>query len=698
MAPMNGSHVTRHRPAVGRRSCRFVRVVCCAAVLSSLGLGDASAQGGLSRLTGFKPSRKVAIVYDDQKLSDSARAKLVTIVSDSVPRSQWRTVTVESETDLRSLVNRYFDYFDRGRYSAPRTVAAAIAVIQRANGLQTETVAAGTELALPPLPVRANGRFDARGVSRVFNANDSRQAVETSKEVVKLPTASATAAPAVDASSTERGTAATSIVVEMTKENEGQLAAKSMPPGVVTFSALENTTNPAAPQIAIGSVQVELLDAPATQCGDPFALLERSPLRSKQQALVRRHFLENEARLLELAERTPLVILDVGFASHHGAKVREVVKQVLDRLGASSLLSKVREVELYPVDARAKANLLDALETHAAPRRGMGNGFDDKAAEARRWIETASSMPAFIGPRLDMPELVLRAVFEKYVPSSAFLNMSFRLQSQQTSEFLSDLARTAPSFSVAGVGNVVEAIDSGWTPQDIAMDRPNFVTVTYGTELGELFAQFGGDTGSRVLLLAPGCGFPGIAEKGSSLASPYVAAAAWLRFLFDELESGERPSTIGLWRDLIAAAHPLPALKHPVESGGMFDPAMLLAGRQPRHSLLGRDGNVVPLRKFELVVTCNDPADKRLRFKRTIRRPLGEGAEAHIDTFALGRAGAADAFWHRQVVERGYVKVQPLPPCNNVHSVKFSAITATGKKLSFSKAKTFAENVALLTW
>jgi hypothetical protein len=113
-----------------------------------------------------------------------------------------------------------------------------------------------------------------------------------------------------------------------------------------------------------------------------------------------------------------------------------------------------------------------------------------------------------------------------------------------TATLLEAFSADALSFAVAGVGNDAKPITSGWTPQHATAMRSNFVTVTYGSDEGELRAEFGpqSELGPRMVLLAPGCGVPGIAESGSSLASPFVAASSWLRLLLDEVEHNTSPA------------------------------------------------------------------------------------------------------------------------------------------------------------
>jgi hypothetical protein len=78
----------------------------------------------------------------------------------------------------------------------------------------------------------------------------------------------------------------------------------------------------------------------------------------------------------------------------------------------------------------------------------------------------------------------------------------------------------------------------------------------------------------RVSVAAPGCGFnqgPIVpADSGSSFASPFVAASAWVSQLLD-------PVAATRMRDrLIMATVPFPQLDNPVESDGLFDPFFLI--------------------------------------------------------------------------------------------------------------------------
>ena len=82
-----------------------------------------------------------------------------------------------------------------------------------------------------------------------------------------------------------------------------------------------------------------------------------------------------------------------------------------------------------------------------------------------------------------------------------------------------------------------------------------------------------------------------VADNGSSFASPYVATAAWIRML-----QGLGANFIK--RSLVAASLPVPEVGSRVESGGLFDPALLLSA--PGAHLVTADGAVLPVTALTL--------------------------------------------------------------------------------------------------
>ena len=62
-------------------------------------------------------------------------------------------------------------------------------------------------------------------------------------------------------------------------------------------------SSPAKPSLVIGIVPVELLTAPPAACPNPFATLDASPFRARQQARVAAAMVPDAQRLLQAATR-----------------------------------------------------------------------------------------------------------------------------------------------------------------------------------------------------------------------------------------------------------------------------------------------------------------------------------------------------------------------------------------------------------
>jgi len=196
--------------------------------------------------------------------------------------------------------------------------------------------------------------------------------------------------------------------------------------------------------------------------------------------------------------------------------------------------------------------------------------------------------------------------------------------------------------------------------------------------------------------MAPGCGFTGIGESGASLASPYVAAAVWLRFVLDQAEhrQGFIPKTF--WRDVLAATRPIPGLQHPVESGGLFDAPMLVAPPPGRHYILRLDGTVVPIENLKISYSCRGP-------NGPVKQPAIESlaAEAQREAGALtiyANENGRLSLWLRLAPAQTLGRGRSEKGCE-VQAFEMTADSATGPlRYDFSNLKTLADTVAFVAW
>jgi hypothetical protein len=642
---------------------------------------------------------RVVLVYDDRRMGDADRAALLTFVAEFIPESAWQTVRLPRATDLRQVVNAYYDFFQFNDFRAPLTAAAAVEALQEASDIDSIVAPAGSTLRLPPFPVRAFGRFEQGRAFRLFNAEAHAYAIRQNSDEVSVPDEPLIGNVAEPAIRARRAATATGIALPSTAALAEAIAAGKLPRGVSPFSLVSTGDDSGV----IGTVSVELLETAMSGCGTARGVLEGSSFIGPARARVKRVLATRKERLLELARSTPLTLIDVGFGTHHGSKVRRVVAEVLGLFEADVLRDHIREIELYPVDDAAADALGVALTEYVAskqaPAEAVPGEFAARVAQARRWIENSRKAALITGQvRLDIPEVLLQAVFWKQLSRGGWVNMSFRMRAPAMHGLLPAFARGAVAFGVSAVRNTVEAIQSGWLPQDVSTANPNFINVTYGTESGEVRAQYtsGQEDGTRVPVLAPGCGFDGIDEEGSSLASPYVAAASWLRALLDAAESGAPVATMNTWRLLLAATRPIPALSHSVESGGMFDAAMLVAPPATEQYLVMSDNTLVPIAEFRLDAVC--VADGVTFEQPFTSAPIAFRMEAR--TFALYRDEQGETFlWRREVPLRDYGRARSGRYCR-LTDLEFRATPVNGSPIHYRRGEMarFAREIAAVAW
>jgi hypothetical protein len=580
------------------------------------------------------------------------------------------------------------------------TVQELIKELKENNGITSVAVPAHTTLKIPPLPVRANGEYGFGRALRVFNAETHGYAVKQNAEVVKL-----TEAPTVgDAKSTEvkrvRAASATGIVIPATPENTALLISNALPKAVSAFSAVPAGGAPAvaagAPaNVVIGMVSVELLQDGDTGCPPVSEIIDRSLFRDLQKERVQRVLATRGQQVAQAAGDLRLVLLDVGFNGRHGSKVRQAAEQVLGQLGAQDLAGKLLAIDLYPVDARAQAQLEKTLKEYADSGQVTGTEFERKVKDAQAWIQASAQSASLTGPRLDIPEVLMQAVFWKYVRSRSVLNMSFRMKAPMLAVLLAQFSEGLNSLAVSAVGNTVSNIAPGWVPQDAIQARPSFVNVTYGTEKGEVRAEYAeGDTGARVSLVAPGCGFDGITETGASLASPYVAAASWVRALLDQVELNRTFDPKSFWRELLGAIRPAP-LTQSVESGGIFDAAMLVAPPESKHYVVRYDKTVAPLSSLLIEYSCDLPGGG-------IRMPpiFGVPPAFQNDITSVAIYATEDGrahLWKRTVPLTSFGR-GTVTHCD-LSDFRFEGTTPTGEiTYDYRKIDNFRREVALVTW
>lgn len=294
-----------------------------------------------------------------------------------------------------------------------------------------------------------------------------------------------------------------------------------------------------------------------------------------------------------------LVLIDWDFHSGHGKQVRAVARRMLQCLKLNSQIDPAI-LDLHP--RRNPQGLEDLVrlkcrnsstciadkashfasvcewrkqEAEALPKdRVNPNAEEGLYLDALCWIRTTQP-PDGLNQRID--QYVLKAVFEDSLSSGSWMNLSFDMRRDQAESIRQSIEQRSgsPSMIFAAAGNS-GTVSADVSPQGMARDRRDrVVNITFGTANGEIIGATSAHGVSEVTVLAPGTGFRHddipVDGVGSSFASPWVAAAAWVKRLVDATGRKE------IRGELIRASRPVRTdIFSKVVSGGFFDPYLLL--------------------------------------------------------------------------------------------------------------------------
>ena len=646
------------------------------------------------------PPAPVMLVYHEQRLRDPQRAAIVRFVAAAVPPRDWKTEHVAKATTFAGLADDYYDLYERGRFSNPRSTAAMIEALRRGNPDLPERIPAGTVVRLPPLPVRAKSIYDVdRGRAedfRVFSASDHAYVGTSGADALPLPRETSIAI-AQDMSA-QRDASSTGIVLEVTPELQQAVAQRGVPAVLVST---RRTAEDA--QSVKTDARLELLQQGGDDCADAFDFLSKSPFRTAAMGRLSALPSATRAAILGLASRRRFVVLDaqVTRPDGHGHKVHAVARATLEKLGAAEVAKHTQAFDLLPSSEEAAGRLGEALETFLASQQPVS---DTEIKRARDWIKekraeaAANTWP----PVFDMPDMLLQAVLwtnfivgadappgPEEKKEAVWLNMSFRIRSHALNLVLHSFRRGDALAFIAAGNDLGARLDRGFVPQDGALENPNFVLVTHG-RLGGIDGTVSGDIGPQVMLVAPGCGFPGMPDRGSSFASPYVAAVAWLRHLVDVATHEQRPLS-SLIQDLAVASRPVADYEH-VRSGGFFDAAHLLARPPPAHLLLS-DGTSVALQGFVVTATCAMAEGSAAQEFKSADPRL---ADAVSSFSAHKKPDGSFQLWKRRVGRDGVSMVSPACVGQKLLGLSVEVTTPAGQPRKFALTA-FAEQVVALT-
>ncbi|MGZ5443331.1 MAG: hypothetical protein ACXW5U_15860 [Thermoanaerobaculia bacterium] len=303
------------------------------------------------------------------------------------------------------------------------------------------------------------------------------------------------------------------------------------------------------------------------------------------------------AAIKTISEKQGLVLIDWDFERGHGKKVKAVADRMLDCLGLPKLQPQV--LDLHPRRNTVKLEQLvrkacknsrtcdpsienmfsNICERQSEPAQPFVTTEETLYLDALCWIGTRNP-PDSLEQQID--QYVLRAAFEESLESGSWINVSFDMRRDEAESIHQTVDRRKDSRSMifAAAGNK-GAVDASLSPQGLARDRPaRVVNVTFGKRDGTIEGAVSSMDEvkglSEVAVLAPGSGFQhtdfAAGSAGSSFASPWVAAAAWVKRLVDK--TGRE----SIRRELIRASRSVRAdIFAKVTSGGFFDPYLLMA-------------------------------------------------------------------------------------------------------------------------
>ena len=546
-----------------------------------------------------QPDERVLVVYDEQELADADRAQMFALLLETAPKSWWREITVDRPQTIRTVLDDYYDYWDNPLKSADKnpfksTVDVLQTAIQRENGMAAERdeLAAGTKLRIPPVPVAGerNVKPNVPVRTRIFDPSSFRYGfVPSLKNVGRATTRD------VSLAKDHAFRAARLTVIEIPHWRDAAAYLRKhkipLPQGVLV-------KRPTA------TAKLEFLDPNEdADCPPRVTALEGSPLVTVTKAELEKRRGKIDDVVLA-AEAMPLWIVDwdVDVPGGHGNKVHAVVTGVLRDLGFEELLPHVHTFDLNPMHNGQE--LLRTLQAY----RDFNEANDNFSAEAmslafrtaKQWIEKPEIDPN--APAQDIDEFVLQSVFWRFLYNApSWANFSFRTLYPQGALLHASFMEQSRSFAAVAAGNDRDReVALGSYPQVGAAMHPQLVNVTYGRPDGYVL---GSRHGARVpvLLVARGCGFayenrirPD--ERGSSFATPFVAATSWVKALTEGIDPEAMRDRLGDAVTLTPFVQPM------VASHGIYDPALLFVAETQQPYAILRDGTMKALTPTRVAV------------------------------------------------------------------------------------------------
>lgn len=363
--------------------------------------------------------------------------------------------------------------------------------------------------------------------------------------------------------------------------------------------------------------------------------------------------------LKSAATNNPLWIVDFDFedSTGHGAKVKSVVRSVLEKYGLLELGEEpyVRTIDLKPNEDNRKDydGYLSNYRKYLASSESKNAAYNKFSENVIEWAEKYKASDE---ARKKIPEFLLQAIFHHIIRSqdvdSSVINISFTTKSEAHFAYMGrELERIQNEnriliFSAAG-SDYWQSIGKFTTPQGYARLFPNMVVNVAGLDCT---ASHSTATDSRVYAevfgLANGCGYKfeniDTFDSGSSFASPAVAASAWLSHLI--YRKGDN-----LWiakHDMERASiPPVPGDgKFRIGSGGIVDTSSLL--EKPGSHIINNDGEYLKLRKCSINVKPKNDISQLL-VKRWAINDVQNNRSPMLEIGNCGNSKIENCLWVR---------------------------------------------------
>ena len=541
------------------------------------------------------------------------------------------------------------------RFAAPlpMTTEVLTRLIRDHNSLSGEVLQEGQTIQIPPLPARAASGPALENNCRYYDPTNSEYYISAGAPV-DLQRSFSGFVPAQELGQFRM---AGETIIPVTNEQ------------VTQISQLNGRVVP------IRMARVELLQD--SECTSADLQFEASPYlaaaRTRMQNLL--------PRIEAAAASKKLGLVDFDFDAGHGARVRSAALWVLEKLGIRADL----EPYVENIDLTRREENTDTLQAMITSYSKLLQKFgqnDQQVRLAGFW--TFEETDSAIGESFrTIPAAMMSAALWQYLSRGDYLNLSWKLETEPSIRpfRMAEALRENCPFVIVAAGNRNEEVRADLFPQSEASIFLSFVNVTYGARDGRLYgSRTSAREGGKVDLLAPGCGikFGSLDQdnRGSSFASPIVAAAAWVKALVDSLSTNELRSA------LIHASLLVPPGDDPSTiSGGYFDAARLFAPLRA-HYLDATLREIFPL--ADVAVNAGDCGS----FSSVQDRPASQ------DLIVYERDNKYFVLWRHDVQEFPGVRVEP--PCETARLT----LEATGPDgpVTFRSPEAFVEAIGHLTF